>query len=88
MDNDIIKQKLTDIFKNVPKEQHAELRQKLVDAQSIEERIEIAKSYTNEGGSVPEWLLESYELTDDDLEQIAGGEGAPWDQHVTEYGCD
>lgn len=84
-----LKERMDTLLESIPQEKRGELAKKLLEAESLENRIAIAKEYigdqTAEGA--PEWLSSAYELTDEDLDKIAGGIEMPWDNEVDEYGC-
>lgn len=81
-----MKERMNTLMESVPEEKRGELAKKLLDAETLEERISIAKEYIA-GIDAPEWLSDSYEMTDEDLDNVAGGTEMPWDNEVSEYGC-
>ena len=72
------KQIMDKLLANVPEDERKDVVKKLVNAESLYERIEIAKAYVGEDVAVSDWLSEEFELSDEDLEKVAGGDGAPW----------
>lgn len=74
------------LLAQVPRDKRIELTEKLRTAASAEDRVAILEQYgveTNNGA--PEWLADSYELSDEDLDAVAGG--APWDCEVGTNCC-
>ena len=72
------KQIMDKLLANVPEDERKDVVKKLVNAESLYERIEIAKAYVGEDVTVSDWLSEEFELSDEDLEKIAGGDEVPW----------
>lgn len=81
-----MKERMNALMESVPEEKRGELAKRLLEAETIEERINIAKEYVS-GEDAPEWLSSAYEMTDEDLDKVAGGVEMPWDNEVSEYGC-
>lgn len=84
-----MKERMDAVMASVPEDKRGELAKKLFEAETVEERIVIAKGYTGDkvDKDAPEWLSQAYELSDEELEQFAGGTEMPWDNDVDEYGC-
>ena len=84
-----MKERMNALMECVPEDKRGELAKKLLDAETIEERIAIAKEFVGDEAdeAAPEWLSSAYELTDEDLDKIAGGVEMPWDNEISEYGC-
>ena len=84
-----MKERMNALMESVPEEKRGELAKKLLEAETLEERISIAKEFAGDqaGKEAPEWLSGAYEMTDEDLDKIAGGAEMPWDNEVSEYGC-
>ncbi|MBR3234373.1 MAG: hypothetical protein IKG11_02045 [Atopobiaceae bacterium] len=85
-----MKERMDALMAGVPEDKRGELARKLLEAATIEERIAIAKTYLAASAlaeNAPEWLSDSYELTDEDLVSIAAGADMPWDNEIDEYGC-
>lgn len=83
-----LKERMDALMASVPEDKRGELAAKLLEAETLEDRISIAKEYMgDQAGDAPEWLSQAYELSDDELEQVAGGVEMPWDNEVSEYGC-
>ena len=78
------KQIMDKLLANVPEDERKDVVRRLVDAESMDERIEIAKVYVGDDATVSDWLSEEFELSDEDLEKIAGGDEVPW---YTRGGC-
>jgi hypothetical protein len=72
------KQIMDKLLADVPEEERKDVVRRLVDAESMDERIEIARAYVGDGVEVADWLSEEFELSDEDLEKIAGGDEVPW----------
>ena len=72
------KQIMDKLLANVPEDERKDVVKKLVDAESMDERIEIAKGYVDDDTKISDWLSEEFELSDEDLEEIAGGDEVPW----------
>ena len=84
-----MKERMDALMAAVPEDRRGELAKKLFDAETLEQRVEIAKGYVGDlaDGDAPEWLSQAYELSDEDLDKVAGGEDMPWDNEVDETGC-
>ena len=84
-----MKERMDALMASVPEDRRGELAKKLLEAETLEERVAIAKSYIGDTAAddAPEWLSQAYELSDEDLDQVAGGVELPWDNEVDEYGC-
>ena len=70
------KQMLDKLLEHVPEDERQEVLKKLVEAETTEERVEIVRKYADEDldtDAVPDWLKDSYELSDEDLNNFAGG---------------
>ena len=72
------KQIMDKLLANVPEDERKDVVRRLVDAESMDERIEIAKVYVGDDATVSDWLSEEFELSDEDLERISGGDKVPW----------
>ena len=81
-----MKERMNALMQSVPEEKRGELAKRLLEAETLDERISIAKEYI-EDNDAPEWLSGAYEMTDEDLDKVAGGAEMPWDNEVSEYGC-
>lgn len=84
-----MKERMDALMASVPEEKRGELAKKLLEAETLEERVAIAKSYMDDkaAADAPKWLSGAYELSDEDLEKVAGGADMPWDNEIDEYGC-
>lgn len=85
-----MKERMDALMASVPEDKRGELAIKLLEAETIEQRIDIAKEYLGEQASAdaPEWLSQSYELSLEELDQVGGGvDEMPWDNEIDEYGC-
>ena len=84
-----LKDRMDALMASIPEDKRGELAKKLLEAETMDERIGIAKAYlgAQAADGAPEWLSETYDLSDEDLEQVAGGTEMPWDNEVDEYGC-
>ena len=84
-----MKERMDALMAGVPEEKRGELARKLLEAETLETRIEVAKAYLAglAAENAPEWLSDSYELSDEDLVSIAAGADMPWDNEIDEYGC-
>ena len=81
------KQIMDKLLANVPEDERKDIVKKLVNAESMDERIEIAKGYVGDDANVSDWLSEEFELSDEDLEKVAGGEEKPWYYYGAEGSC-
>ena len=79
------KQIMDKLLANVPEDERKDVVKRLFDAESMDERIEIAKAYVGDDATVSDWLSEEFELSDKDLEKIAGSDEVPW---YKRGGCD
>lgn len=84
-----MKERMDALLESVPQEQRKELLNELFKAETLEERVAIAKSYIGDqqAEGAPEWLSGTYELSDEELDKVAGGANMPWDNEIDEYGC-
>ena len=83
-----MKERMDALMASVPEDKRGELAAKLLEAETLEDRISIAKEYLGDNDDdAPEWLSQAYELSDEELDQVAGGAEMPWDNEVDEYGC-
>lgn len=84
-----VKERMDTLLESIPQEKRGELAKKLLEAESLEDRIAIAKEYVGDQMTegTPEWLSSAYDLTDEDLDKIVGGAEMPWDHEIDEYGC-
>ena len=72
------KQIMDKLLANVPEDERKDVVKRLVEAEGLDERVEIAKAYVGDDVTVSDWLSEEFELSDEDLEKIAGGDEIPW----------
>lgn len=79
-------EKIDKLLAEVGKEKRVEVLEKLKGAKDPAERMQIVNSHIGDE-NVPEWLQDSYELTDEQLENIAGGTDMPWDYDVDDTCC-
>lgn len=84
-----MKERMDALMASVPEDKRGELAIKLLEAETIEQRIAIAKEYVGDQvpADAPQWLSQAYVLSDEELDQIAGGLEMPWDNEIDEYGC-
>lgn len=80
------KDMLERLLAQVDRDKRVELTEKLQVVDSMDERVAILKEYGVEAGDgIPSWLSDSYDLTDEELDAVAGG--APWDYEVGTNCC-
>ena len=82
-----MKERMDALLQSVPEEQRKGLLKELFEAETLEERTAIAKRHIGDQQieGAPAWLDDAYDLSDEELDQVAGG--APWDNDIDEYGC-
>lgn len=81
------KQMMDKLLEAVPEDKRKEAVRELAKAETLEERIEIANRYAGKDVAAgSSWFAEALDLSDEDLEMVAGGGEIPW-YYIDPEGC-
>lgn len=79
------KEALERMLAQVDRDKRVELTEKLKAAATTGERFAILQEYGVKQADDPAWLSDAYDLSDEDLDAVAGG--APWDNEIDTNCC-